>query len=345
MPEPPHPKLNRPILAGSARAPARALHGYAELEATSNYTFLTGGSHPEELVQQAAALGHAAIAITDTNTLAGIVRAHVAAKDVGIQCIVGCRLLLRSCADASGWPTCEVLVYPSDRAAYGRLCKLLTLGKRRAPKGECWLTLDDLAAHQAGLLAIAVPPADLRALTIDHGYERTLASLTAIFDDDRLSLAMHRPFDPYDEARLEALARLSADSGVPLVATGAVLYHAPERRPLQDVLTCIRLGTTIDRAGVLASGQCRASPQAAERDGPAVCVCTTGARAQRRDCRASTWILARPAQVPVPARGDAAGHDGDRAPPNARRTRGPRALPGGSANQGSARDRARALAH
>ncbi len=249
MPEPPHPKLNRPILAGSARAPARALHGYAELEATSNYTFLTGGSHPEELVQQAAGLGHAAIAITDTNTLAGIIRAHVAAKDVGIQYIVGCRLLLRSCANASGSPTCEVLVYPSDRAAYGRLCKLLTLGKRRAPKGECWLMLDDLAAHHAGLLAIAVPPADLRALTIDHSYERTLASLTAIFDDDRLSLAMHRPFDPYDEARLEALARLSADSGVPLVATGAVLYHAPERRPLQDVLTCIRLGTTIDRAG------------------------------------------------------------------------------------------------
>jgi error-prone DNA polymerase len=126
---------------------------YAELDVTSNFSFLRGGSHPEEFVAAAKALGLAAIAVTDRNTLAGVVRAHLAARELGgIKFIVGCRLDLE---DAP-----SLLAYPRDRAAYGRLCKLLTLGQRRAEKGKCTLQLADVAAHAEGLIFIALPPDD-----------------------------------------------------------------------------------------------------------------------------------------------------------------------------------------
>ena len=125
---------------------------YAELEAATNFSFLRGGSHPEELVATAKALGLEAIAVTDRNTLAGVVRAHLAAKEVGIKFIVGVRLDLK---DAP-----SLLAYPTDRAAYGRLCRLLTQGQRRADKGACTLHLDDVAAHAEGLMFIALPPDD-----------------------------------------------------------------------------------------------------------------------------------------------------------------------------------------
>ena len=123
---------------------------YCDLHTTTNFTFLTGASHPEELVEQAAVLGHGAIAITDRNSLAGIVRAHVAAKEAGLQLIVGCRVEVEAAAPFS------ILLYPTSCAAYARLCRLLTLGKRRAPKGECRLTLHDCLAHHDGLLAVIV---------------------------------------------------------------------------------------------------------------------------------------------------------------------------------------------
>ena len=128
---------------------------YAELDVTTNFSFLRGGSHPEELVATAKALGLDAIAVTDSNTLAGVVRAHLAAKEVGIKFIVGARLDLQ---DAP-----SLLAYPRDRAAYGRLCRLLTLGQRRAEKGQCTLHLDDVAAHAEGLIFIALPPDDFPA--------------------------------------------------------------------------------------------------------------------------------------------------------------------------------------
>ena len=242
MPEAPHGKHAPHPFRAPARAVARPVHDgvtpYAELEVTTNYTFLTGGSHPEELVRQAAALGIRAVAIADTNSLAGIVRAHVAAKETGIQLVVGCRLVL---ADPCGL---EVLVYPTDRAAYARLCTLLTVGKRRAEKGQCRLTLHDVAAHADGLLAVAVPrdrPGE--------SYADDLGALRDIFGMDRLWLRVRRAFDPHDEARIASLSLLAKAARVPLAATNAVLYHVPQRRPLQDVLTCIRHGTTIDRAG------------------------------------------------------------------------------------------------
>ncbi len=223
-----------------ARTPAIARTGgaYAELTATSNFTFLTGASHPDELVERAAELGHAAASIADTNTLAGVVRAHVAAKDAGIPLAVGCRLRF------SAPEGLEVVVYPTSRSAYAALCKLLTLGKRRAPKGECHLTLDDLPAHQDGLVAIAVPPR-----TIRNDFVRALTRLREMFDDDRLSIAVSFSYGADDAARVRAIASLAHESGVPMVATNAALCHTPERRPLQDVLTCIRHGCTIETAG------------------------------------------------------------------------------------------------
>ncbi len=214
--------------------------GYVELSVTSNFTFLTGASHPEELVQRAAELGHRAAAITDTNTLAGVVRAHVAAKQAGLALVVGCRVVV------SDGPA--VLVYPTDRAAYGRLCRMLTVGKRRAPKGECHLTLHDVVEHGGGkgggMLAVIDPPR-----VLDERCVETIEGLARAFDDDRLSVACACGYRGEDGVRLEQLRALSAHTRVPLVACNNVLYHGPERRALQDVLTCVRHGCTIEQAG------------------------------------------------------------------------------------------------
>src|SRR5579859_6919216 len=125
-------------------------HRYAELQVTSNFSFLEGASHAEELVETAAALGHAAIAVTDRNSLAGIVRAHKAAEAAGVRLIVGCRL------DFQDRPS--LLCFPTDRAAYGRLSRLLTLGKRRATKPACPLFHADLAEYAEGQVLVMVPP-------------------------------------------------------------------------------------------------------------------------------------------------------------------------------------------
>ncbi len=236
----PHAKPQRPPqgIAASEGAPGER---YAELDVTSNFTFLTGGSHPEELVQRAAELGHAAIAITDTNTLAGIVRAHTAAKDAGIRLIVGCRLVL---VQPHGL---ELLVYPTCRDTYAQLCRLLTLGKRRAEKGNCSLKLEDVIEHSAQMLGVIVPPTSLAAM--DAGFAEHVRMLRSVFDSDRLSLAASICYGPDDRERCTAISTLAASCRVPLVATNRVLYHAADRRPLQDVLTCIRLGTTVDAAG------------------------------------------------------------------------------------------------
>src|SRR5215813_11736728 len=141
---------------------------YAELQVTTNFSFLRGASHPDELVLTAAALGHQAIAITDRNSFAGVVRAHHAAKEVGIRLVVGCRLDL---SDGT-----SLLVYPEDRSAYGRLTTLLTLGKRRAPKGECHLDYADVAAHGEGLVVALLP---LEDGAWDGGRDYDRAGLTA----------------------------------------------------------------------------------------------------------------------------------------------------------------------
>ncbi|RMC36172.1 error-prone DNA polymerase [Paracoccus alkanivorans] len=208
---------------------------FAELAVTSNFSFLRGGSHPEELVATAARLGHAAIGIADRNSLAGAVRAHVEAKAQGIRLVVGVRLVLME-----GF---ETLCFPTGRAAYGRLTRLLTTGNRRAPKGECHLFLDDLPALERGHRFIAMPPYDFGA-----DFEAHLTRLATLFPG-----AVHLALTPYrranDRARQQRLAALADTSGTPLTATNDVLYHAPARRPLQDLLTCIREHCTIDEAG------------------------------------------------------------------------------------------------
>jgi len=211
---------------------------YAELAITSSYTLLAGASQPEELVQQAAALGHCAAAISDVNTLAGIVRAHGAAKEVGIPLAVGCRLRLAEPVAT------EILVFPARRVAYAGLCRLLTLGKRRVAKGHCHLVLEDLLVHDQGLLAVVIPPPRL-----DDRFHEVLRRLRHHFDDDRLSLAAARPMLADDAARLRALAALSGEEGIPLAAINDVHHHVPQRRALQDILTCIRHGCTIQEAG------------------------------------------------------------------------------------------------
>ncbi|MFD2265118.1 error-prone DNA polymerase [Lacibacterium aquatile] len=206
------------------------MSSYAELQVTSNFCFLRGASHPEEMVKTAKTLGLAAIAITDRNSLAGVVRAHRETRINPMRLIIGCRL------DLQDGPS--LLCYPTDRAAYGRLCRLLTLGKRRAEKGQCSLFQEDLTDDfLTGQILIALDPDE--------------ASLCALVSRSpgAVYLAAQHLLTGGDEARLARLAALAEATGAPLVATNDVHYHIPSRRPLQDVLTCIREGCTIEDAG------------------------------------------------------------------------------------------------
>jgi error-prone DNA polymerase len=218
---------------------------YAELDAVSNFSFLEGGSHPGEMIAQAKHLGLSAIGIADRNTLAGVVRAHREAKRIGgMRLLIGARLVF---TDGT-----QLIVYPRDRAAYGRLCRLLSLGKSevlggdhpdRTIKGQCRLAFEQAAAHGEGLVAIAPAPGK-----IDAGFGARLRAWVQAWPD-RLYLGANPLGDGRDRARLNHLSRLADGVGAPMVATNAALYHHYDRRPLQDVLTCIREGTTIDQAG------------------------------------------------------------------------------------------------
>ncbi len=211
---------------------------YVELQVTSNYSFLRGASQVEELFAQARDLGMDRLAITDRNSLAGIARAHHRAHEIGMRLIVGCRL------DLNDAP--PLLVYPTDRSSYGRLCRLLSIGKQRAGKGRCDLARADLAEWSEGLLAILVPPADLSPDTAS--FARDLDQLHALFGD-RGYCALTLQRRPNDQARLARIAGLARAARVAAVVTGDVLYHHRQRRILQDVVTCIREGCTIDQAG------------------------------------------------------------------------------------------------
>ncbi|MBI3436783.1 MAG: error-prone DNA polymerase [Proteobacteria bacterium] len=209
---------------------------YAELAVTTNFTFLRGASHPEELIAQAKQLGLAGIGIADRNSLAGIVRAHVAAKEANVRLAAGARLVF---SDA----TPDILAYPRDRLAWARLTRLLTRGKRRAEKGQCVLCAQDLLDHADGLNLIVLP-----ATRIDSdACAALLARLREAAAHACIAMRMRHRGD--DARRLARLAACAAASRTPLVAVNDVLYHAPQRRPLQDVLTCIREHTTIDAAG------------------------------------------------------------------------------------------------
>jgi len=252
---------------------------YLEFAVASNFSFLRGASHPEELMVQAAAIGLAGIGVCDRNSVAGVVRAHLAKREqnLALKYHPGARLVF-----ADGTP--DILAYPRDRAGWGRLTRLLTLGNLRGEKGECVLTLDDLLAHCFGLELIVMdslvsraqrsaqrcaadPGPRLLERKLDPGSAAhhsaslhaaprpgnaaTLAVLSTLRSaaPHRVRLAASMLYRGRDKARLERLAETACTAQVPLIAVNDVHFHHPDRRPLADVLTCIREKTTIDRAG------------------------------------------------------------------------------------------------
>ena len=264
---------------------------YIELQVTSNFSFLRGASHPEELIQAAASLGYQALALTDLHTLSGIVRAFEAAKENGISLIVGTALeLYADLPDEPTLSTAEPLdffqkrlplrlyLYATSVESYGNMSALLTKGKMRAPKGCCFLTLADLTGDDltgtpltkgtAGLIAGVdliwpvelyhsescppiqlLPTASLNFSNQAEDMQIILSQLREIFDRDRLSLLLHCNYRPQEEDIIAYTVKLAKQFSIPLMATNDVCYHLPERKQLQDILTCIRSGLTLEEAG------------------------------------------------------------------------------------------------
>ena len=245
------------------------MSAYAELAVTTNFSFLRGASHPHEMVAQADALGLAAIGIADRNSFAGAVRAYDEARKRNIKLLVGSRLVT-----VDGF---EVLAYPTDRAAYGRLCRLITAGNLQAKKGECSLTFAQILSAGEGQIFIALPPNfdrhpevpaeggprrmhgpgchPSRLATLapqDDGNESFPARLAALVEaaPGRTFLAGAHYHRGDETRRLGLLAELGARCAAPLVAVNDVLYHAAGRRPLADVLTCVREKCTLADAGL-----------------------------------------------------------------------------------------------
>jgi error-prone DNA polymerase len=235
---------------------------YAELHCKTNFSFLEGASHADELVARAEELGYAALAVTDRESLAGVVRAHIAAKEAGLK-------LLIIGAEVHPVDAAPVVLWATDRKSYGRLSRLLTVGRRRAEKGQCRLTLEDIAEHAEGLIAgivgqesgvrsqepeIRIQGSGFRAETDDKPKLRvfqpndsqSLAPYADIFPG-RAYLLAELFHGPDDAAELDRLIEISNKAGLQLLAAGDVHYHSPARQPLFEVLTATRLGTTVDR--------------------------------------------------------------------------------------------------
>lgn len=228
------------------------MSGFVELCTTTNFSFLRAASHPEEFVEQAWDLGYAGIGIADRNTVAGVVRAYAKSREMHedakkndphqtVKLAIGVRLVFRD-----GTP--DIVVYPKDRAAYGRLTRLLTLGNKHAPKGECWLTFAMFLEQAEGQQAIVIP--DLAEGALPD--EKLRDILAAIRTRCRaVWLAARFVFDGEDRRRLRRLSELAFETRARLIATTEPLCHVPQRRALLDVMTCIREKTTLDEAGRL----------------------------------------------------------------------------------------------
>ena len=214
---------------------------YTELQVTSNFSFLNGASHPEELVQQAALYGYSSIGITDKNSFAGIVRGHVSAKANGIRIIPACFLELINSSN--------LLVYPTNKNAYSKISGLLTTGNLRAEKGKCHLYKEDVYNNSEGSKFIIVPPASLdSSFAFEPSFEKTIQEYKSVFENN-LYIAASRRYNGDDNKYLFRLHQFSDAYKIPLVATNDVHYHHPARRQLQDVLTCVREKCTIQTAG------------------------------------------------------------------------------------------------
>ncbi|MEZ6062729.1 MAG: error-prone DNA polymerase [Planctomycetaceae bacterium] len=247
MPEQP-PARTRAFVTPSPTPSVPAGIPYAELHCRTNYSFLEGASHADELMTTAAALGNRALAVTDRNTLAGIVRAHVAAKAVKLKLLVGAEIVPEDSA--------AMVLLATDRAAYGRLSRLITVGRRRAPKGECRLKLDDVALHAEGLLC-CVPLSCETRLRYERRFQpdadcdipaTQLAALRQIFGDRCYALAeLHH--GPNDHIRLARWLDTCRSLKLPVAAANDVHFHSKERRPLHDVVTAIRCTQTLQSLG------------------------------------------------------------------------------------------------
>ncbi len=221
------------------------MSAYAELAVTTNFSFLRGASHAEELVIRAKELGLAGLGVADRNSVAGVVRAHDAAKEHGVRLAVGARLVF-----VDGTP--DILAYPCDRPAWGRLTRLLSIGKRRAEKGRCTLFVEDLLQHIEGQnLIVMTGSSPSGAEEPAHREEELLPLLARLREaaPRAVWLAARILYRGDDARRLARRTALAATARVPPIAVGDVLYHAPERRALQDVLVCIREHLTLGAAG------------------------------------------------------------------------------------------------
>jgi len=212
------------------------MNSYVELQTTSNFSFLKGASYPEELVHRAVELEHKAIAITDRNTLAGVVRAHLAARETGIKIIVGARL---DFTDSE-----SILCLPTNHAAYSRLTRLITLGRRRAPKGECYLSIDDFLNAQKDQIIVILSQSQC---DLDH-LSFTLSRFSGVMGD-RCYLSLQNFLEYGDTRRIALLDNLASKVNVSTVVTNDVHYHDLPRRKLQDTLTAIKNRCTVDNAG------------------------------------------------------------------------------------------------
>jgi len=237
---------------------------FVELGVASCFSFLRGASDAVDLVSQARALGYDGLGIADANSMAGIVRLHSEAKHVGLHPIIGCRIEL---ADGP-----SLLAYPKNRSAYGRICTLLSKGKMQRldaswqEKAECAISLDMLCEYSEDVILVAMPPCDLDAplyppLPIKSGNLKLVQSKNISFADLIFSLNDKLPglshigvsylYHGNDKARINRLDAMATATGLSVLATNDVLYHQPERRPLHDILTCIRHKTTLANAGHL----------------------------------------------------------------------------------------------
>jgi error-prone DNA polymerase len=270
MPAPPYRKY-KVVLNSSERSPAARIQTtYAELFAASNFSFLYGASHPEEYVQTAAELGLQALAVTDTNSVAGIVRAHAAAEELKIAYRVGCRLEVLCAAETekNEHKHCSILYFPFNKSAYASLCHTLSNANMRAQKGQSPVCLEDLNKLSKDAAFILVPPFLVhntpQEIQSANSHFRKLSQELTQINPALLLMAIARNY-VHDQIRQEALIKeLATHLAIPLVATNAARFHAPARKHLCDVLTCIKHHTHIDQAGFLLQANSQAyikSPQ------------------------------------------------------------------------------------
>ena len=235
----------RKLVRDDGPVEALAKAAFVELGVTTPFSFLRGASDAIELVLTALEMGMDSLGVADRDTLAGVVRMHSACKGAGLRPLIGCRLELFLSSPSHGRDDMiSLLAYPREREGYGRLSRLLSLGKMRSGKAECDLRLAEVAGQSAGIAFIALPGEDL------DFFERVLPEVKEALPELRHIAAAHL-YRGDDLARIERLDRIARNIGGTILATNDVHYHVPAKRPLQDVMSCIREKVTLEQAGYI----------------------------------------------------------------------------------------------